>query len=179
MKNTLGRITLAALAMLLTACAGVGGTLTRGESSLPEVIAAMGEPAMRWHDGDGRQQLAYPKGPAGSETFMVFIDAKGRLEQIEAVLNWEHFAKIVPARSNQDSVLRLLGPSLDSQTSYFDRRDELVWSWRFCNDRGEEAFFDVLFDASAGVVRSTQQRPAIVWPQRLPARCGPWITSWK
>ena len=176
MKNTLGRITLAALAMLLTACAGVGSTLTRGKSSLPEVIASMGEPAMRWHDGDGREQLAYPKGPAGTDTFMAFIDANGRLERLEAVLNWEHFARIERGSSDKASVLRLLGPSIDFETRYYDRRNELVWSWRFCNEQGLQTFFDVLFDASSGQVRSTQQRadliPGMEGDVSLP--CGAW-----
>ena len=47
------------VAAFLSGCAGYGGSnLKPGESSLPEVIASMGVPAMTWKDPDGREQLA-------------------------------------------------------------------------------------------------------------------------
>lgn len=147
-------------AALVSACAGFGGRgLTPGVSTLPEVVASMGEPAMRWKDPDGREQLAYPTGPAGTETFMAFIDRTGRLERVEPVLNEAHFARIVSGTSDKDAVLRLLGPSPSQWTDYFRARNELVWSWRICDSWNQRAFFDVLFDGTTGIVRSTQQRP--------------------
>lgn len=173
------RAGLLCLALINGGCAGVGSTLKRGESSLADVVAAMGEPAMRWQDADGRQQLAFPKGPMGTETFMAHFSPDGRLERLEGVLNYPQFARIEIGKSDQAAVLRLLGPSSPYETQYFDRRNELVWEWRFCDAMGKEAFFGVLFDATTGIVRSTQQRPAVeVFSQfSVPRPCGNWIIS--
>jgi len=153
------RVLLIGGAALVSACAGYGGRgLQPGVSTFSDVVVSMGEPAMRWKDPDGREQLAYPKGPAGTETFMVFIDRTGRFERVEPVLNEAHFARIESGKSDKEAVLRLLGPAPSQWDMYFKARDELVWSWHICDSRNQSAFFDVLFDAPTGVVRSTQQR---------------------
>ena len=161
------------LAVLLSACAGYSGSnLKPGVSTLPEVVASMGEPALHWKDADGRQQLAYPRGPEGAETFMAYIGADGRLERIEPVLDMNHFARIVAGKSDQAAVLRVIGPPQPHWTEYFERRDELVWEWRFCDPWGQLAFFDVLFDATTGIVRTTYQRPDYRWPSGIAPSCG-------
>ena len=157
--NFLLRLALAASALVLSSCAGYGGSnLKPGVATLSEVVAAMGEPAMRWKDADGREQLAYPRGPAGTQTFMAMIAADGRLERIEGVLDTAHFARIEAGKSDQAAVLRLLGPSQPPWTQYFKARDELVWEWLFCDSWNQLAFFDVLFDATTGIVRTSYQR---------------------
>jgi hypothetical protein len=146
--------------LALSACASYSGrNLKPGESMLTEVIESMGAPVMRWKDPDGREQLAYPRGPAGTQTFMVFIAPDGRLERIEKVLDMEHFAKIQNDKSDMVSVMRLLGPIWPQNEVYFEARDELVWSWLFCDTWNQESYFDVLFDGATGIVRTTQQRP--------------------
>jgi hypothetical protein len=42
----------------------------------------------------------------------------------------------------------------------FSARDEEVWSWRYL--QGNPMFFNVLFDRSAGTVRSTQKLEEIL-----------------
>ncbi|MBK7425383.1 MAG: hypothetical protein IPJ48_21155 [Propionivibrio sp.] len=139
--SALSRMALVGITALLSACAGYSGSnLKPGIATLPEVVASMGEPAMRWKDPDGREQLAYPRGPAGTQTFMVFIGADGRLERIEAVLDMEHFARIEPGKSDQSSVLRLLGPSAPLRTQYYRLSNELAWEWRFCDGGSRLAF---------------------------------------
>ena len=155
----LKRLLLIACVLLLSACASYSGRgLNPGEATLNDVVTVMGEPAMRWQDADGREQLAYPRGPEGMQTFMAFVGANGRLERIEGVLDSKHFARIRNGQSDKAEVLRLLGPSYPYWTAYFKARDELVWEWRFCDDWSEVAKFDVLFDATTGIVRSTYQR---------------------
>ncbi|MDR2507136.1 MAG: hypothetical protein LBD67_03945 [Candidatus Accumulibacter sp.] len=150
-------------AALLSSCAGYGGSgLRPGIDTLAEVIATMGAPAMRWSDPDGRIQLAYPRGPSGTQTFMAHIRPDGRLDRIEGVLDARHFALIENGKSTQADVLRILGPSFPGWTAYFEARNELVWEWRFCNDWGQMARFDVLFDGTTGVVRTTYQRTELV-----------------
>jgi len=150
---------LIALLTMLSACASYSGWgLNPGEATLNDVQTVMGEPAMRWQDADGREQLAYPRGPEGMQTFMAYIGADGRLERIEGVLDSAHFAHIRNGQSDKAEVLRLLGPPEPRWTAYFKARDELVWEWRFCSDWNEVAKFDVLFDATTGIVRSSYQR---------------------
>lgn len=149
--------------VFVAGCAGLhsysGYGLQSGLSTRQEVVASMGPPAMQWTDADGREQLAYPRGPAGTQTFMAYLDAHGRLERIEGVLDSAHFARIQAGKSDKADVLRLLGPPQPQWTAYFEARDELAWEWRFCDDWNQVARFDVLFDASSGIVRSTLQRP--------------------
>ena len=145
--------------VFLSACASYKGShLQPGVSTLAEVIATMGEPAMRWKEADGSEQLAYPKGPSGTQTYMVFITPDKRLNRINAVLEMEVFAKIIPGQSTQADVLKLLGPPPSHWIYYYKARDELVWEWRFCDAYSLVAFFSVLYDGTTGLVRSTMQR---------------------
>lgn len=160
-------------ALVLSACAGYGGrSLKPGVATLPEVVATMGMPALGWQDPDGSEQLAYPRGPAGAQTFMVFIAPDGRLQRIEGVLDMAHFARVEGGKSDRASVLRLLGPSVPQWTNYFQARDELVWEWRFCDSWNQLARFDVLFDARTGIVRNTYQRPDLMGWDGVAPYCG-------
>jgi hypothetical protein len=145
--------------LLVSACAGYSGSnLKPGVSTLPEVIASMGQPAMVWKNPDGSEQLAYPRGPAGTQTFMAFVGPDGRLQRIEQVLDMAHFGR-VQAGMSKDEVLRVLGPSGTIWTEYYSSTNELAWSWLFCNSWNVQEFFDVMFDASTGIVRTTGLRP--------------------
>lgn len=175
MKSTRFSFLLFALGMVgaLAGCASYDGRgLKVGESGLEDVVKTMGEPLARWKDVDGREQLAYPKGPAGLQTFMVYVLPAGHLEKIEPVLNYEHFSQIVPEKMSTEDVFRLLGPSLTTGTAYFKARDELVWEWRFCDAWGQTALFDVLFDGTTKRVRSTMQRPELMGPEGVALSCG-------
>ena len=156
----------------LSGCAGYDGRgLQPGVATLPDVLAVMGEPAMRWRESDGRRQLAYPRGLLGTQIFMVFIGANGRLERIEGVLDSAHFARIVPGKNDRAAILKLLGPS-SPRTMYFAARDELAWEWHYCDDWGQMAFFNVLFDATSGIVRSTLTVPDLSGPDSSAPLCG-------
>ena len=162
-----------AVAALVSACAGYGGSdLKPGLSSRAEVVASMGEPALRWQDADGAEQLAFPRGPQGTETYMAFIAADGRLQRIEAVLNPEHFARIVPGTSDRADVLRLLGPPPVQLRVDFRHSDEQVWKWRYCDAFSRQALFNVAFDTRTGIVRSTYQRPDYRFPGGEVPTCG-------
>ena len=139
-------------AFLLSACAAYDGRgLKPDESRLGDVLRIMGDPAMRWQDPDGAQQLAYPR---GIHTFMVQIGPDGKMQRIENVMHMKTFARIRPGMTKPE-VLRMLGPSEPSGTAYYKARDELVWEWRYCDEWNEPARFDVLFEGSKEVVRST------------------------
>ena len=152
-KKGVMRLFITALsAFILVACASYSGTdLKPGEARLEDVLRIMGDPAMRWQDSDGSRQLAYPR---GIHTFMVQIGSDGKMQGIENVMGMKTFARIRPGMT-KSQVLRIMGPSEPSATAYFKARDELVWEWRYCDAWNEPARFDVLFDGSKEIVRST------------------------
>ena len=82
------RLLAVCVSVLMAACVSYSGSnLKPGVSTSAEVIASMGEPAMVWKNPDGSAQLAYPRGPAGTQTFMAYIGPDGRLQRIEGVLD--------------------------------------------------------------------------------------------
>ena len=158
--------------LLVTGCAGYGGSnLKPGVSTLPEVLASMGEPALTWKNQDGSEQLAYPRGPAGTQTFMAYVGPDGKFQRIEKVLEDAQFSSI-RAGMNKDEVLRVLGPSGSQWTEFYSRRNELAWSWLFCNSWNVQEFFDVMFDATTGIVHSTGRHPHLVGADGIQPSCG-------
>jgi hypothetical protein len=146
------------LLTLLTACAAYSGNnLKPGQAKLEDVLRTMGQPEMRWRNTDGSQQLAYPRGPLGVQTYMVHIGADGVMQNIENVLNAKNFSTIQAGMTKQQ-VLKTLGPPAPYSTRYFKARDELAWEWRYCDAWNATARFNVLFDASKELVRSTFSR---------------------
>lgn len=144
-----------AYALLLAGCAHFGGPpLVPGESRLDDVVAVFGEPSLRWTEPDGGQRLAYPLGPMGLRTYIVIVGPDGTLRQIENVMASPAFARIRPGMT-KDQVLREIGPPEPAWTAYFKARDELVWEWRYCDEWNRLARFDVLFDGTTEVVRSS------------------------
>jgi SmpA / OmlA family len=144
--------------LLLGACASYSGHgLKPGEDRLEDVLRVMGQPAMRWQNADGSTQLAYPRGPMGFHTYMVYLESDGKLRKIGNVMDQKNFSRIQPGMT-KEQVLRILGPSFPGWTAYFKMRDELVWEWRYCDVWNEAARFDVLFDNSKSTVRSTMSQ---------------------
>lgn len=174
--NMIARIKKASIlvaGLIAASCASYDGRgLPPGVATIDQVVALMGEPAMRWRDRDGSQQLAFPRDPAGVHTFMAFFGPDARLLRLENALEPAGFARILPGIHHQADILRLLGPSHAGWTAYFEARDELVWEWLFCDESSRLARFDVLFDASSGLVRSTYQRPDLRGPEGVAPLCS-------
>jgi hypothetical protein len=146
-------------AVCVAACAGYGGSdLKPGASTRPEIVGSMGRPTLAWKNPDGSEQLAYPRGPKSTQTFMVYLGPDGKLQHIEQVLVDAQFHRIRNGM-HKDEVLRILGPSGEKWTQFYSRRNELAWSWLFCNSWNVQEFFDVMFDADTGVVRTTGRHP--------------------
>lgn len=144
-----------ALALLLAVGGGCGGNgLVISESGVNDVLRVMGEPGMQWAEPGGARRLAYPHGPMGVTTDMVLVGADGKVQRIENVLDPQFFSRI-EAGMTKEQVLRLLGPPKPSGTVYFKARDELAWEWRYCDEWNRLARFDVLFDGTKEIVRST------------------------
>lgn len=148
-------LSVVAMALLVAGCASYDGRgLQAGSSRLADVTRIMGEPALRWTDPEGGETLAYPRGPAGYHTYFVRFDRSGVLVSSANVLEPKQFARLREGMT-QEEVLRVIGPPFPGWTQYFKARDELVWEWRWCDDFGEAARFNALFDGTSGRLRST------------------------
>ena len=150
---------------LLAGCASYDGRgLVVGQSNLEDVTQVMGPPAMQWTEANGVKQLAYPRGPEGVHTYMVRIDSDGKLRSISNVMDMTSFAAVKEGMS-VDEVTKLLGPSRSDWTTYYERRDELVLGWRYCDDWGQLARFYVMLDGATKKVRTTNSQQEAQAPE--------------
>jgi len=115
-----------------------------------EVRTARGAPTAVWKNPDGSERWEYSRGPYGTQTYMVTVGSDHAVREVHQVLSEEFFDKIRAGMSRED-VRRALGAP--AEIMLFDARDEEVWSWRYQDIK--PMFFNVLFDRSAGTVRST------------------------
>ena len=150
------RLAFAVLVPLIAACAAYDGMgLRPGTSSLEEVQRTMGPPALDLPNPDGSRQLVYPRGPLGTDTFMVYVGRDGKMQGIEQVLTDDRFYRIVPGLT-RDDVLRLIGPP--SEVMEFPRLQQVAWDYRYKDTWGYIAFLSVNFDREGIVVgRSTRR----------------------
>jgi outer membrane protein assembly factor BamE (lipoprotein component of BamABCDE complex) len=88
---------------------------------------------------------------------MVTLGSDRAVREIHQVLNEEYFSR-VRAGMSRDEVRQLLGKP--GEIMMFGARDEEVWSWRY--QQQNPMFFNVLFDRSAGTVRTTQRLEEIL-----------------
>jgi hypothetical protein len=125
------RILLASVvAALLAACAGPG--LTRLEAGIDETALRQ-----RWGEPTGRYQLPagtrleYATGPYGWETWMVDLDAAGRVMAWNQVLGYGRLSDLqmkLP-QMNREQLLLAIGRPGERRSG--GRQGGQVWSWRF------------------------------------------------
>ena len=142
------RVSMLLLAMgvaLLAACAGYGPSGVGVGNSEAQVVQAMGQPTGRYTLPGGTQRLEFARGPFGRHTFMVDLDAQGRVAKLEQVLDARHFATVLPGQT-RDEVLRTLGRPGERVGMM---RDGQIWSWRYANN--DCLWWQAQFDAQ-GVV---------------------------
>jgi hypothetical protein len=127
MKN---RWTAVIAASLLAACAGVPSTSDLKGRSEAEVLQAMGQPTGRYDLPDNGRRLEYAKGPGGRHTYMVDLDARGRVVQVEQVLDRRYFEAVSPGMK-KDVLLTFIGRPSDVNGV---RGGGQIWSWRYANN---------------------------------------------
>lgn len=132
--------------------------LTPGVTTEAQIRAQMGKPETERTRADGGKRLEYPRGPQGTTTYMVDIDANGKLTAVTQVLTAANFAK-VRIGMTEDEVRQLLGKP--GEVAVYRLKPETVWSWKW-EEGGPtgDAFFNVHFDAS-GVVDTTSRSDII------------------
>ena len=144
-----------ALAAPLAGCA----SLSSVSSGMPaqQVQAKLGVPETVRKNADGSEVWEYPGGPLGRQTYMVTLGSDRAVREIHQVLGDEYFSR-VRAGMSRDEVRQLLGKP--GEVMMFSARNEEVWTWRY--QEQNPMFFNVLFDRSAGTVRSSQRLEEIL-----------------
>jgi hypothetical protein len=143
------------LAGALSACGSL--QVTEGMNEV-QVKASMGTPEMVRKSSDGSEVWEYPRGPLGRQTYMVTLGSDHSVKEVRQVLSDQYFSK-VQAGMSRDDVRRLLGKP--GEVSFFPARDEEVWSWRY--QQVNPMFFNVMFDRTAGTVRTTLRLEEILF----------------
>jgi outer membrane protein assembly factor BamE (lipoprotein component of BamABCDE complex) len=156
MPKTTFNLFLFALAAPLAGCANIDAV----SSGMPaqQVQAKLGTPDTVRKNPDGSEVWEYPGGPLGRQTYMVTLGSDRSVREIHQVLSDEYFSR-VRAGMSRDEVRQLLGKP--GEIMVFSARDEEVWSWRY--QQQNPMFFNVLFDRSAGTVRSSQRLEEILF----------------
>ncbi len=157
MNATFSRAVLLLVPVLFAAgCAGFSA-INPGASA-QQVETLVGPPANVWKNADGSEVWEYPQGPLGVETYMVALGPDRAVREVRQVLSDETISKLHVGMS-RDEVRRLLGRP--GEIMVFGARDEEVWSWRYQQEN--PMFFNVLFDRTAGTVRTTQRLEEILF----------------
>ena len=154
MPRTLLALFFAAFAVSLSGCAAVS-PVTSGMDEM-QVHSRLGKPETVRKNSDGSETWEYPTGPLGRQTYMVTLAPDHAVTDVRQVLSEEYFLKVILGMSRED----VRGPlGRPGEISMFPARDEEVWSWRY--EAQNPMFFNVLFDRTAGTVRSTQRQEEV------------------
>ena len=115
------------------------------------VLAGWGLPTARYAMAAGAERLEYATGPFGRTTWMIDIDAGGRVSAAQQVLNESHFAAFqarAPGLSRAE-LLRTLGTPGERHGAGLIGGE--VWSWRYPTN--DCLWFQVGIDTDADKVR--------------------------
>ena len=115
-----------------------------------EVERLMGAPTGVYTMPDGHVRLEYHHMPFGKHTFMIDLDAGGRVAHWENVLDERHFDAIRPGQTMAE-VLRQIGPPSSTWHYALPRPGGLTWLYRFETIQ-RCTVFELSFDAATGQV---------------------------
>ena len=122
------RIAAWAAATLLAACAATQAPPPG--SSRADVLRTWGTPTAHHAMPDGSDRMEYASGPYGRTTWMVDIDAKGRVTQARQVLGEAEFEAVMATPGlRRAGVLRRLGAPGESRPLGWLGGE--IWSWRY------------------------------------------------
>ena len=94
-----------------------------------EVLKAWGRPTATYPLQPAGQRLEYASGPFGRTTWMVDVDAAGRVAQVRQVLTEAEFFKLQSAQAlTRDEALRWIGTPAERRGA---RGGGETWSWRY------------------------------------------------
>ncbi|CAD5373691.1 conserved exported hypothetical protein [Rubrivivax sp. A210] len=115
------------LTLLLGACAVAPPPLGSGRD---EVLRARGQPSARYALPGGGERLEYATGPYGRTTWMIDLDAAGRVTGARQVLSEAEFLAVQSAPGlTREALLRWIGRP--GERRHGGRPGGEVWSWRY------------------------------------------------
>lgn len=114
---------------LLTACSTYAPPTALNGMGREDLVARMGPPAME-RKVDGNTRLEFPRGPRGTQTWFVYLDATDRASRAEQVLTEQNFSRIAVGMTKGDVHLLLGQPS---EVQVLGRARGEVWSYRYDN----------------------------------------------
>ncbi len=141
-------------AAVLAGCVAYAPSELAPGSPVEALRQRMGEPTARHALPDGTTRLEYARGPAGQHTFMVDVDAAGRVQRWTQVLDGPSFARIQPGWSLAQ-VRREFGTPTQDHT--YARLAQRVWSYRW--NSWDCTWFQVTFSLPEEVVSRTGSGP--------------------
>lgn len=95
-----------------------------------ELVQRWGAPTARHRLDDGTQRLEYASGPHGRTTWMIDLDADGRVRQARQVLNEAEFLAVQSTTSlRRETLLQWLGTPAERRSGGWAGGQ--VWSWRY------------------------------------------------
>ncbi len=117
-----------AAAVLLVACATSNLDNLKPGASLAEVHSQLGNEAASYPLSNGGKRLEF-RG-SGPRTYMVDIDATGKMVQAVQVLNTDNFRNIVAGMTREQVLMTLGRPN---NVAPGGRQGGEVWSWNYQN----------------------------------------------
>jgi hypothetical protein len=119
------RLCLPFVALLLAACATPPGP----DTPKAEVLRAWGAPTAVYALGPAGERLEYATGPYGRTTWMIDLNAAGRVTQARQVLNEAEFALVQSDTTlTRERLLRWIGTPGERHGV---RGGGQTWSWRY------------------------------------------------
>ena len=142
------------LAVLLTGCAGIPFNAASVQPGTPRdaVIARLGQPGRVVRLPAGGERLQYSLQPLGRQTWMVDLDAAGRVVSARQALTLDNFNRIEPGKWTRDDVEREFGrpAMIDGVASW----DGPILTYRWAD--GADLFYWVYLDRN-NIVRRAHQ----------------------
>ena len=115
-------------AVLLAGCASVSPANLKPGASAEDIRAQMGTPRATYALPGGGQRLEF-RG-SGPRTYMLDVDASGKLLSWVQVLNQDNFRNIMPGMTHEQVLMTLGRPD---ETSTVGRQRDQIWSYHFQN----------------------------------------------
>ena len=141
------------IAIILPACDSVSlEKLKPGLTTMQQTREIMGQPAMEWQNPDGSVTWEYPRTPNGIVNYMIDFGPDKVLREVRQVLTEANFARVKEGMT-REQIRRLLGQP--AHELYFALKKEHVWDWKTKSESAYDYFFNVHFDESGHVVRTS------------------------
>lgn len=118
----------ACITAVLAGCAGHPPSQVAAGQTEAEVLARLGPPAARHVGAGGLPRLEYTRAPAGRHTWMVDLDAQGRVTAVTQVLQEPVFNRISPGTPRTQLLAELGTPAARLPGGW---QGGQIWSWRY------------------------------------------------